>query len=226
MDVNYEMKKLLNRHPPYYISYEKPRMRGGMADKSDLFHNILNIPRIFLLLRGILDGGQIRYLKRLIEEYEVTSILDVACGCGVTSRIASGRYLGIDYNPSFISYCNRKFRDEGKNFMVMDASALDLGERFDAAVIINSIHHFSDDEVVRILKSMRSSAERLVIIHDAVPRRNPVSGFFYRIDRGTHFRSIEEQKRLIDRAGLGVREVRYFSRFPGVYLHSTVVCSV
>ena len=208
----------------YYL--RKHQMRGGMADKSDLFHDILNIPRIFLFMRGILDGGQMRYLKRLIEEYEVTSILDVACGCGVASRIAPGKYLGIDYNPSFISYCNRNYKDESKTFMVMDASRLDLTDRFDAAIIINSIHHFSDPEVVEILSSMRRSAERLVIIHDAVPQRNPVSGILYRLDRGKHFRTVRQQQELAVRAGLRVQDTRFFRTFPGVYLHSTMACSV
>ena len=197
-----------------------------MADKSDIFHNLLNYPIIFLTVRSILDGGQLRYLKELLKEHSVTSILDVGCGCGVFSRVTENPYLGIDYNRGFIEFCSKRFGNEKREFAVMDARDLKLDRRFDTAIIINSIHHFEDDEVVEILGSMKRAATRLIIIHDAVPRKNPVSSFFYGLDRGTHFRSIEQQKKLIDRAGLWVKEARYFSAFPGVYLHSTVVCSV
>lgn len=197
-----------------------------MADKSDIFHNLLNYPIFFLTVRSILDGGQLRYLKELIKEYSITSILDVGCGCGVFSKVTQNPYLGIDYNRGFIEFCRKRFGNESREFAVMDLRDLKLDRRFDTAIIINSIHHFSDEEVVEILESMKRAASRLIIIHDAVPRKNPISRLLYRLDRGTHFRSIEQQKKLIGRAGLEVKEVRYFSTFPGVYLHSTVVCSV
>jgi len=216
-----------------------------MADRRNLFHNILNNPRLFLLIRVILDGGQVRYLKGVLEEYRAGSVLDVACGCGTFCRITPHEYLGVDYNEAFISFCNRKYgghrtdchhNGDGhtysgggtgkKRFVVMDASRMKLDRRFDTAVIINSIHHFTDDEVVSILACMHNRSKRLVFIHDAVPRSNAVSRFFYRLDRGTYFRTIEEQKTLIARAGLEVKEVRYFKGAVGIYLHSTVICVV
>lgn len=207
-----------------------------MADRRNLFHNILNNPGVFLFIRAILDGGQVRYLKGVLEEYRAGSVLDVACGCGTFCRITPHEYLGVDYNKAFISFCNRRHgtshtggRRRGgsgeKRFVVMDASDMKLDRLFDTTVIINSIHHFSDGEVVSILTSMRGRSQRLVIVHDAVPRRNPVSRFFYRLDRGTHFRTIEEQKTLISRAGLEIKEVRYFKSTAGIYLHSTLICT-
>ena len=201
-----------------------------MADRRNLFHNILNNPGVFLFIRAILDGGQVRYLKGVLEEYRAGSVLDVACGCGTFCRITPHEYLGVDYNASFISFCDHRYGDRQedageKRFAVMDASDMKLDRLFDTAVIINSIHHFSDGEVVSILTSMRDRARRLVIVHDAVPRRNPVSRFFYRLDRGTHFRTIEEQKTLISRAGLEIKEVRYFKSTAGIYLHSTLICT-
>ncbi|MBN2322402.1 MAG: class I SAM-dependent methyltransferase [Spirochaetes bacterium] len=200
-----------------------------MADRRNFFHDILNNPRLFLFIRAILDGGQVRYLKGLLEEYRAGSILDVACGCGTFCRITPHEYLGVDYNEAFISFCRRKYggggRERKKRFVVMDATDMKTDRRFDTAVIINSIHHFPDDEVVSIFTSMRDITERLVIVHDAVPRKNPVSRFFYRLDRGTHFRTVEEQKSLIARAGLVVQDVRYFKGTAGIYLHSTVICT-
>jgi SAM-dependent methyltransferase len=197
-----------------------------MADKRNPVYNMLNNPLLFLLIRGVLDGGQLSYLKNLLVEYHVTSVLDIACGCGIASRIVEGEYLGIDYNPSFISFCTKRFGNNSKQFKVMDASRLRLDRQFDTAIIINSIHHFSDSEVESILSNMRDTTERLVIIHDAVPRRNPVSRLLYKLDRGNYFRTVEQQKRLASRAGIRVEEIRYFKTFPGVYLHSTLVGSV
>jgi ubiquinone/menaquinone biosynthesis C-methylase UbiE len=197
-----------------------------MPDKSDFFHNFLNYPAVFLTVRSILDGGQLRYLKELLKEYRVTSIIDVGCGCGVFSKITDSPYLGIDYNEAFIDFCKKRFGSERTRFMVMDARELTTEKEFDTAIIINSIHHFSDEDVVKIFLKMKRAASRLVIIHDAVPRKNPISKLFYRLDRGRYFRSSDQQRRLMEEAGLKATDSTYFKRFPGIYLHSTFICSV
>ena len=197
-----------------------------MPDKSNVFHNLLNYPIVFLTVRSILDGGQLRYLKEILKKYSVTSTLDVGCGCGVFSKITKNSYLGIDYNSGFIKFCRKRFGNENKKFKVMDARKIELESRFDTAIIINSIHHFADEEVVQILMSMKSAASRLIIIHDAVPRKNPLSRLLYNLDRGNHFRSIEQQRKLIQEAGLEITDISYFKRFPGIYLHSTIICYV
>ena len=209
----------------YYIT-KKRGTAQSMPDRSNLFHDLLNYPIVFLTVRSILDGGQLRYLKELLKEYNVTSILDVGCGCGVFSKITESSYLGIDYNRAFIKFCRKRFGNEHKKFEVMDACKIKLERRYDTAIIINSIHHFADKEVVQILMSMKSTASRLVIIHDAVPRKNPLSRLLYNLDRGNYFRSIEEQRRLITQAGLKINDITYFKKFPGIYLHSTVICSI
>ncbi len=197
-----------------------------MSDKRSFFHNILNNPYVFVFIRSILDGRQVRYLKRLIKDYNVTSVLDVACGCGLFSQITDNDYLGIDYNKFFISYSRKKFGNKNRQFALMDAADIRLQKSYDTSLIINSIHHFSDKEVVEIFKSMKKSTQRLIIVHDAVQQKNPVSKFFYNLDRGKYFRSIEDQKILIEQADLKIKDIHFFRAFPGVYLHSTIVCSV
>ena len=197
-----------------------------MGDKKGFIYNILNYPLIFIFLRSLLDGGQVKYLKNIIEKYQIESILDIGCGCGSFSRIATGRYVGIDYNPKFISYSSKKYSNSNKSFFVMDARTMELSELFDAIILINTIHHFSDGEVITIIRSAKKYSKRYIIIHDLVPQRNPISWFFYYIDRGSYIRTIEQQKDLVIRSGLEIKEVFYKRTPPGIYLHSTLICKV
>jgi SAM-dependent methyltransferase len=175
-------------------------------------------------VRDLLDGGQVDYLKGLAREKKIESILDVCCGTGHFSTITDGDYVGIDYNRNFIDFCMRRFSSGSRKFFFMDATNIDAGRTFDAAIIINSIHHFPDEEVVKILASMKRSA-KTVIVHDLLPQDNPVTRFFYGRDRGQHIRALPAQEKLIGKAGLKIRERRTFRRFPWIYLHSTLVCS-
>ena len=195
-----------------------------MSDKTNFLYDILNYPSIFNIIRTILDGGQVNYIRKIISQYNITSILDIGCGCGFFSKIAMNRYLGIDYNSNFISYSNRKFGDKNKRFIVMDATNLSITENFDTAILINFIHHFSDSEVIKILENARKNVENYIIIHDLTPQKNPISRFFYKIDRGNFIRTLPHQLNLIKESNLKVEKILYHRTFPGIYLHDTIIC--
>ncbi len=194
-----------------------------MGDKRNFLYNLLNYPLFFNTLRGILDGGQVVYLKRFLDSRGVKSVLDIGCGCGFFSGITNGRYLGVDYNPRFIDYSKKKFGSERVQFAKGDATVFRPKKRYDTSIIINSIHHFSDEETVRILKNMREATDRIVVIHDLVPLKNIFSRLFYKIDRGRFIRTVEQQKRLISRAGLKIKEIHFFRHFPWIYSHATIL---
>ncbi len=198
---------------------------SDMGDKRSLLYNLLNYPVLFNTLRSILDGGQVAYLRKLLESQEVRSVLDLGCGCGFFSGITKGRYLGVDYNPHFIAYSRRRFGTECTRFKKGDVTTFRPEKCYDTSIIINSIHHFSDEETVNILKNMREATDRIVVIHDLIPLKNIVSRFFYRIDRGSFIRTLEQQKKLIAAAGLKISEVYFFRRFPWIYSHTTILCT-
>jgi SAM-dependent methyltransferase len=196
-----------------------------MADKQNILYNLLNYPVLFNTLRSILDGGQVTYLKKLLESHGVRSVLDIGCGCGFFSGITNGRYLGVDYNPHFIAYSRKKFGSARIRFEKGDVTTFRPEKRYDTSIIINSIHHFSDEETVNILKNMREATDRIVVVHDLVPLKNIISRFFYRIDRGSFIRTLEQQKMLIASAGLKIQEIHFFRRIPWIYSHATILCT-
>jgi SAM-dependent methyltransferase len=196
-----------------------------MSDKSNLFYNLLNYPFLFNIVRSLLDSGQVKYLKTVLLKYNIQNVLDIGCGCGFFSQITDGKYLGIDYNRNFIDYCRKKFGTADKRFVQSDAMTFDIDGKYDTSIIINSIHHFTDLEVLKILQKMKEVTERFVVIHDLVPLNNFVSKFFYKIDRGKYIRSLECQKALIQKAGITIKEILFLRRFPWVYLHSTFICA-
>ena len=197
-----------------------------MGDKSNILYDILNYPLIFNIVRNILDGGQVRYIKKIILQYNIENIIDIGCGCGFFSKIAKNRYLGIDYNKKFISYSNRKFGNKNTKFIVMDATKLSVKDIFDTGILINFIHHFSDDEVISILENARKNVKNYVIIHDLIPQKNLISKFFYSIDRGKFIRTLPQQIKLIKKANLKIEKILYHRTIPGIYLHDTIICNI
>lgn len=196
-----------------------------MSDKQSFFYNLLNYPLLFNTLRNILDGGQVAYLRKLLESHEVRSVLDLGCGCGFFSGITKERYLGVDYNPHFIEYSRRRFGTDRTRFEQGDLTMFKPEKHYDTSIIINSIHHFSDEETVNILKNMREATDRIMVIHDLVPLKNIISRFFYRIDRGSFIRTLDQQKNLIIAAGMNISAVYFFRRFPWIYSHATILCN-
>jgi 2-polyprenyl-3-methyl-5-hydroxy-6-metoxy-1,4-benzoquinol methylase len=195
-----------------------------MSDKRGPLYSLLNRPVLFNTLRSALDGGQVKYIAGILKEYPHDSVLDIGCGCGAFSRVSSGEYTGIDYSERFIDHARRKYGQPGRKFLAMDVLDLDIKRTYDVSMMINTMHHLADGEAVRVLKAMNSITKKLVLIHDLVPQRNLVSKFFYGIDRGVHIRPLEDQRRLIEKAGLTAGDVRLHRTFPGIYLHSTILC--
>jgi SAM-dependent methyltransferase len=196
-----------------------------MSDKSNILYNLLNYPLLFNTVRNLLDGGQVNYLKTVLLKYNIQNVLDIGCGCGFLSQITDGKYLGIDYNRNFIDYCRKKFGTADKRFVQSDAMTFDIDGKYDTSIIINSIHHFTDEEVLKILDKMKYFTERYIVIHDLIPCDNFISKFFYAIDRGEYIRNLEEQKSLILKADIKIKEILFFRRFPWIYLHSTFICT-
>ncbi|KPJ88110.1 MAG: hypothetical protein AMS17_06595 [Spirochaetes bacterium DG_61] len=195
-----------------------------MGDKRGFFYNLLNRPFIFNFIRSILDGGQVRYITHILNEYSFKSVLDVCCGCGAFSKVSNSTYTGIDYNEYFIRHARTKYGVKNKEFCALDIHKLEPNTQYDVSMIINSIHHFSDRETVTILRLMREFTKMMILIHDLVPQKNFISRFFYGIDRGEFIRPVRRQKELIQEAGLSIKKCFLYRTFPGIYVHSTFLC--
>ena len=94
------------------------------------------------------------YLRSYVDRAlaDATSVVEVGLGLGTTSRYMArkvDRYLGIDVAGGPCRFVERSFSDRGLVGKFLANSILriqpeDVGEQFDAAVAIGSLHHTGD----------------------------------------------------------------------------------
>jgi ubiquinone/menaquinone biosynthesis C-methylase UbiE len=96
-------------------------------------------------------------------------VLDVCCGVGELAQVVSSRYVGVDANPRFIEQARRRYAGRDRTrFEVGDVLRLEYpAGHFDRAMVVNILHHFSDEEAARLLAQVRRITRRLVIVIDA-----------------------------------------------------------
>ena len=129
-------------------------------------------------------------------------VLDVGCGPGINApAFRHTDYLGVDLDEGYIRDARAR---HGDRFMVGDASNLDLpaGSQFDCILVNSLLHHLDDDQVGRLLASVRdllAPAGTLFVIDLYVPD----SGLPRRLalaDRGRFPRPLPQLRALIARS--------------------------
>jgi SAM-dependent methyltransferase len=168
---------------------------------------ILNVPWLFRVVRQILDPGQQRPVRDFLAQVPHRSVLELGCGLGTMSGITDRPYMGLDLVPQYVDYAQRHFGSPTKRFAVGNALDLDpgLGD-FDVVALLSFIHHFSDDEVDRILRGLRAVSPAYVLVLDLAPER---AGWVFNrvlgpLDRGAHLRPQSAQRALLEAAGCRV----------------------
>jgi ubiquinone/menaquinone biosynthesis C-methylase UbiE len=172
-------------------------------------------PAVFHLARYALVGGQ-RTTRRLLAEHLATApeetVLDVCCGVGEFADVVDCGYVGIDLNERFIGRAQRRHAgDRRKRFEVADVMRLEYAAgHFDKAMIVNSLHHFSDEETLRLLTEVRRITRKAVVVVDAdgTPR-GPIRRALIALDRGRFMRSPEALAVLVRRVLPVERTVRF-----------------
>jgi ubiquinone/menaquinone biosynthesis C-methylase UbiE len=164
---------------------------------------VLDNPGVFHAARYVLVGDQ-QVTRRLLAEHLAMSpdetVLDVCCGVGEFAGAVDGRYVGVDLNERFIRQARRRYAgDPRKRFEVGDVMRLDYDAGcFDKAMIVNSLHHFSDEDVVRLLTEVRRITRKVAVVVDAdgtphgLVRRTLVA-----LDRGRFMRSPDRLAALV-----------------------------
>lgn len=195
-----------------------------MGNRSNLFWDAFNHPGFFNFIRHIVDGGQLPPLRAVLRKHGVRSVLDIGCGTGWFCPVADGEYLGIDGNARFIDHARRKHGGPGKHFLVMDIRSMDFGERrFDAGIIVDTLHHLADDEAVAAIADARRFCRLVVILDWLPPRGNPFRTLMAFLDRGAYVRGLREQESLVAQAGGKVLETTSFWSISRLYHHSIIV---
>ncbi len=94
------------------------------------------------------------FTAKMLPAFSNCHILDLGCGTGLELEeyyvlCPSAKVTGIDLSQGMLSVLNRKFTD--KNLSLIAGSYFDvpLGvDRFDAAVSVESLHHFTKEEKI------------------------------------------------------------------------------
>ena len=171
-------------------------------DKSSRLHRYvfeaLERSWVYNLNQVFLGAGKKRHVTGFLRGLEYQSLLDIGCGPGEYAELAHGPYLGIDTSESFIRSCRERFaQDPTKVFMHADATTVQVPGRYDLALLNSVMHHLTDEEVTRLVAWVARSARYLFILDLYPVRWNPLSRWFYAMDRGHYVREVATQKALI-----------------------------
>jgi SAM-dependent methyltransferase len=207
------------------------RQQASVVEK---LKELLDNPHLFNLVQIAVSGRQ-RHTRQLIAGglhlQSGEALLDVCCGTGEFADVAGGAYLGIDLNPRFIAYA-RRTRGAGagypeRKFIVADitrAITKYRGPVFPKAMMINSMHHLSDEENSCVLEAVaRLVGERFVVVDMDPTPGFPISRFLADMDRGKYLRPLSEQRMLLERYFVVEYAGTYYSGLCGQTL---LVCHV
>lgn len=103
------------------------------------------------------------YTARSLPMYSGCRIIDLGCGTGLELdeyfRLnPSAKVTGIDLAPGMLNRLKEKHRD--KELTLILGSYFDVPfetEQFDAAVSVESLHHFTADEKIHLYKKLQKS---------------------------------------------------------------------
>src|SRR5262245_49975449 len=107
--------------------------------------------RALLLGWGVLDGQP--------------RMLDIGCGIGQYASLTAGDYVGVDLNRGFVEHARRRRGDERHEFRCVDAAELVAeGERFDLVLMVDFLHHLTDDTAASVLATARELTDGRVVV--------------------------------------------------------------
>lgn len=198
------------------------------ADRKMRFGGILENPLISKIQRAMLDAGRVSGLKKGLRSLEYFRALDVGCGLGECSAVNKGSYVGIDNSFSRIFYAAKRYPQQ--DFLVADALKIPFAQKsFDLALLIDTSHHLSDEQFKTALIELKRVSRRYIVVSDPVvyDGQNALSKFFYKLDRGACFRTLEQSKAVFSSiAGLECKSTFSYRTFPGLYVHQAFVLDV
>jgi SAM-dependent methyltransferase len=158
----------------------------------DLAFGLYRRRRALLSGWGLLDGEP--------------SMLDIGCGIGQYASLTTGRYVGVDLNCPYVDHARRRRGDDRHTFRCVDAGELVAeGERFDLVLMVDFLHHLSDEVAVSVLGTARDlAAGHIVSLEPVTEQENRVGRWFIENDRGEHMRAHAQLLALFDAALLAV----------------------
>jgi SAM-dependent methyltransferase len=158
----------------------------------DLGFGLYRRRRALLARWGLLEGG--------------VTILDIGCGIGQYASLTEGRYVGVDLNRPYVEHARRRRGDERHVFRCINAAELVAEEeRFDLVLMVDFLHHLTDEDATSVLRTAGELAGgHVVSLEPVTEQANRVGRWFIENDRGAHMRRHADLLALFESAGLRV----------------------
>jgi cyclopropane fatty-acyl-phospholipid synthase-like methyltransferase len=171
---------------------------------------LLENPMVWRVSRYWLDKTFGLYRKRISQMRSwgilegAPSVLDIGCGIGHYAILTQGRYLGVDLSEKYIRLAKRIHCQPNKEFRCVDVRLIwEERSQFDVVLLVDFLHHLSDEFSIEMLKTARQLAKKYVVSFEPIiPQTNPVGKWIVAHDRGMHMRSLEALYGLFDAAAL------------------------
>ena len=220
--------KLLETSWNYLCSIARLRRewRAQHVPRQSLVGWVCQSPLVSDALRNILAGNMIAIketIRTALARHPQEMVLDIGCGSGVFSQLVQGRYVGLDEDIRFIEYARRRYGVAGRvEFECRAAVPLLYPDRsFDQTLLINVMHHLSDEALNQTLGELARVTRHQIVIVDMAPLTYNVFGMLcYALDQGKHIRPLPEQTTHVGRF-LDIQASGYFRS--GINLHSWFV---
>ena len=106
------------------------------------------------------------FTAKMLPAFENCHILDLGCGTGLELEeyyllCPSAKVTGIDLSQGMLSALKRKFTDKDISLIVGSYFDIPLGEDvFDAAVSVESLHHFTKEEKIPLYAKLHTALKR------------------------------------------------------------------
>jgi len=132
------------------------------------------------------------------------AVLDVGCGTGQYSRLPHASYLGLDFDERLIEFASRRRGDATTEFRAADANTLSDATTYDVVLIVDALHHLSDEELATLLATVRKVGRHATVFEPVPHQTNRLGGWIVGHDRGAHVRPEAELLGFFERAGLRI----------------------
>ena len=161
-----------------YRTDQEESMDDFSMDNDGLITALDDIARINQLLGGnpvTLDGVKI-LIKDLPKDKTIT-IMDFGCGSGDMLRMLSKygiqnnlkfNLIGIDANEATIRHAEKCSADfENITYLTEDIFMYDFSKyNIDIALITLTLHHFKNDEIIKIMKVIYTIVKKGIVVND------------------------------------------------------------
>jgi SAM-dependent methyltransferase len=162
--------------------------------------------RLWDLFQSVVGGNAQKKAALRAHIPEPGRLLEIGCATGnVTAAFAGFDYVGVDIDADAIEFARARFRGQRDppRFHCLDVlkDALPEPHGFDYVLISHTAHHLPDAAMRAMISrsaELLRSGGRLVVFDMVRPEPGEPfrKQFYYRIDRGEHFRDVPEFRAL------------------------------